>query len=170
MENNLASRKNVRLRDYDYSNVGYYFITICAKNQSPLFGDIIDEKMHLSKYGEIAEIELLNIPTHYDNIKIDKYVIMPNHIHTIIIVGAALAQPELDVSGNLKKAGRASATPTIGNIIRGYKSGVSRKIGFSIWQRNYHEQIIRNEASYQNIWKYIDGNPATWKNDLYHIT
>ena len=165
---NLPIRKSIRLKSYDYSGAGYYFVTICTKNQVPLFGSIVDGEMHLSGHGKIAETELLSIPSHYYDIKIDKYIIMPNHIHIIIIVGAALAQPAYGADAGTKETGRASAPPTIGNVVRGYKAGVSRKIGSPVWQRNYHEHVIRNEVSHLRIWEYIDGNPVTWIDDRYY--
>ena len=102
MDDKLPVRKNVRLGDYDYSSPGYYFVTICSKNHECLFGEIIEQKIYLSDYGKIAESELLNIPKHYDNIQVDKHIIMPNHIHLIIVV-----EPPLISSENI--SGRASA-------------------------------------------------------------
>jgi REP element-mobilizing transposase RayT len=79
----LPQRKNIRLKGYDYSKEGYYFITICTKNRLNLFGSIFNGEMYLNDYGKIAENELLNISSHYDKIQIDKFVVMPNHIHMI---------------------------------------------------------------------------------------
>ena len=182
----LRQRKNIRLQEYDYSQPGHYFITICTKERIFLFGDIANYTMFFREYGKIAAVELINISSHYDNVKIDKFVIMPNHVHMIINlseftgvknVGAPLAAPDdtdIDnkINNNVKntttEAGRASAPPTIGNIVRGYKSGVSRNIGFNIWQRNYHDHIIRNEKSYKEIYKYIENNPIQWELDCHN--
>jgi len=153
----------MRLKGYDYSSAGCYFITVCIRTQEFLFGNIIAGEMHLSENGNIAKNELLHIPRHYENVKIDKYTIMPNHIHAIItIVGAPLAAPAGEGTG------RASASPTIGNIVRGYKAGVSRSIGFTPWQRSYHDHIIRDDTEYHRISQCIDQNPATWQQDQYY--
>jgi len=142
--------------------------------------------VELNDYGKIAKNELLNIENHYNHIKIDTFIVMPNHIHLIIrIVGVPLAAPdenendfatvnapaENENAPAENETGRASAPPTtvgIGNVVRGYKSGVSKNIGFSIWQRNYHDHIIRNEESYQRIYRYINENPQKWENDCYY--
>ena len=165
---NLPKRKNTRLKYYDYTNYGYYFITICTKNQSCCFGKITSDKMQLSNYGKIAYNEMIDLKNHYHNIKIDKFVIMPNHIHSIIIVGSELEQSDV-TTNSIVTAGAASGAPTVGNVVRGYKSGVSRKCGFPIWQRGYYEHIIRNEKDYQETYRYIEVNPAKWCDDKYHI-
>ena len=161
---NMRQRKSVRLKGYDYSQNGCYFITICTKNRQCLFVDIVDETMQLNEYGEIAESEILKIPSHYTNVKPSSFVVMPNHVHLIIAV----------FDDNCRQTGAASGAPTeetritIGNVIRGYKSGVSRKIGYSPWQRNYHDNIIRNDESYQTIATYIDNNPKLWSEDRFY--
>ena len=109
-----------------------------------------------SKYGEIAENDLLNMQQHFLNIKIDKYVIMPNHIHAIILID------------NDYKTERSRPCPTLSTVIGLYTSGVSRKIGFGIWQKSYHDHIIRNKNEYLEIWNYIDINPLKWELDCYH--
>jgi len=134
-----------------------------------MFGDIVCGEMHLSEYGKIAENDLLCIPQHYENARVDKHIIMPNHLHAIIaLVGAPLAAPAERQTALSGETGRASASPTIGNIVRGYKAGVSQSVGFAIWQRSYHDHIIRNEPEYQKIWQYIDENPAKWTKDCYY--
>jgi len=161
----LPVRKNIRLAHYDYSSAGYYDVTICTEGMRKLFGKVVDGKMQPNEFGIIAETELLNIPSHYANVKVDKYVIMPNHVHAIVvIVGALLAAPEI----SKENVGRASASPTLGNIMRGYKAGVSRKLRFYCWQRGYYEHIIRDEKDYLRRWQYIDNNPAKWAEDEYY--
>ena len=158
MKNGLPVRKNIRLRHYDYSSAGYYDVTICIEGKRKLFGKASDGKIHLTEYGEIAERELLKIPQHYKNVKIDKHVIMPNHVHVIIVlVGDALARPALSsgaASGAPTFGKDISNAPTIGNIVRGYKAGVSRKFGFSCWQRGYYEHVIRDETDYLKRWQF----------------
>ncbi len=165
----LPQRKPTRLRDYDYSNSGYYFITICTHNHKNLFGNIELQELcdipqiKLSKIGEIVECELLKIESHYSNIEIDKFVIMPNHIHLII-----------------KITERINPFPTIkfdiSNIIGKYKAAVTRNVGnafmhsekHKIWQRSFHDHIIRGDEDYLKIWNYIDGNPQKWEKDCFY--
>jgi len=110
-------------------------------------------KIALTEFGETVKTQIEALSEHYYEICVDKYVIMPNHVHMVVFINA----------------GGASAAPTtLGNLIRGFKSGVSRVCGFSLWQRGYHDHIIRDETEYQKIWRYIDGNPAKWAEDKYY--
>ena len=86
MKNELPNRKNIRLKEYDYSSEGYYFITICTRNKHCIFGDVINEHVVLNEYGEIAENEIEEIATHYNNVEIVNYVVMPNHIHMVVVI------------------------------------------------------------------------------------
>jgi REP element-mobilizing transposase RayT len=172
----LQKRKPNRLKGYDYSRNGCYFITVCTKNRDCLFGDIVGGEMRLNEYGIVANDEIARICEHYTNVKIDTCVVMPNHIHLIVVitgnVGAPLAAPSerenAPETTPVFTPGRASAPPTVGNIVRGYKAGVSRNIGFSAWQRSYHDHIIRNEKSYHAIYRYIKNNPALWEADCHN--
>ena len=109
----------------------------------------------LSRIGDIIDKEINKIPTIYENVEIDKYVIMPNHIHLII-----------SLNGN--EDGRPEVTPTVSHIIKYFKGSISKQIGFSIWQKLFHDHIIRNEAEYLKIWEYIDTNPLKWQKDCYY--
>ena len=158
-------RKLTRLRGYDYSTPGYYFITICTKGKKHLFGKISNGKMSLNNAGKIASQEILKIDSHYINIRIDKHVVMPNHIHMIVIIS---------------ETERINPFPTIRydipNVIGKYKASVSRIVGNafmhsvkkSIWQRSYHDHIIRGEKDYQKIWEYIDTNTERWEDDCFY--
>ena len=108
----------------------------------------------LSSIGEIVENAINNIPNTYKAITIDKYVIMPNHIHLILIVA--------------EENGRAMRVPTISTIINQMKGYVSKQLGYSIWQKRFHDHIIRGESEYQDIWQYIDDNPVKWDEDCYY--
>ena len=150
-------RKLPRLTGFDYANEGYYFITICTHNKAPLFGSINS----INEIGLIAENELLNIPNHFADVRIDKYVIMPNHIHSIVVIGCH------------ETAERSRPFPTLSTVVGLYKSGVSKKVRkifpeMPIWQKSFHDHIIRNDASYAKIWKYIDENPQRWAEDCYY--
>ncbi len=158
----LHNRRSIRLKGYDYSEQGAYFITICTHKKKCLFGKIIDGKMVLNKNGIIAHNELEKTPKLRKNIELGSFVIMPNHIHMIIIITrrGALHAPttrhKLDISAPLEGACNAPLRElgqfkpklqTIGSIIRGYKSSVTKQINIAqpIWHRNYYEHIIRNK-------------------------
>lgn len=152
MTNKLEERKLIRLKEYDYSNEGMYFITICTKNRECILGKIsgsvkTDPYIQLNKNGMLVKGELNNIQNHFKNINVDEYVIMPNHIHFIVNI--------------IKKD-----SITIPTIVGLFKSGVSRILKYSIWQRNYYEHIIQNEKEYYKIKKYIIENPINWVNDI----
>lgn len=156
----LAKRKPNRLKNYDYSRSGAYFITICTKNRRNLLwevgADIIRQPNPLlSGYGKVVDIAINEINFHYTNLIVDKYVIMPNHIHLIILI-------------TLRESGQIISAPTLSTVIGQMKRCVSKQIGFSIWQRSFHDHIIRNELDYQNIWQYIDTNPLSWEKDCFY--
>ena len=164
MEKELPVRKNIRLKGYDYSSPGYYFITIGTKNRVYLFGEIDDGNMLLNEYGNIANAELIKIPSRYDNVRIDNYVIMPNHIHMIVVIEQIKGETE-----------RINPFPTadIPNIIGKYKAGVTRTVGNAfmrsdIWQIRFHDYIIRNKNEYDYIYKYINENPDKWEEDKFY--
>lgn len=165
------NRKSIRLKEYDYSQKGAYFVTICVQNRECLFGDIIDGKMVLNKYGEIAKNEWLKTAEIRENIHLDTFVVMPNHIHGIVVIngrGTARRAPTYEQFGK----------PTIGSIptiVRSFKSACTnginkyRKIpGATVWQRNYYEHIIRGEKDYNRIYEYMQNNPLKWELDSLH--
>ena len=162
-DNKLPVRKNIRLKKYDYASNGGYFITICSENKKRIFWDenvgancVRLAVYKLSEYGNIVDREIKSIGGIYGSIiRIDKYVIMPNHIHMILII---------DDFNN----GRTQFAPTVSRIIKQFKGAVTKKIGKSIWQRSFYEHIIRNEVEYAEIWNYIDSNPHKWVEDEYY--
>ena len=157
-------RKNPRLKDFDYSTPGAYFITICAKNMKHYLGAITvgrglaPAENNLSVYGKIADEQMKLLETRFQCIKIDKYVIMPNHIHAIISFDAAGASPR----------------PTISDVICAFKSITTvkcKKSGFEgkqLFQTSFHDHIIRGERDYCKIWEYIDTNVIRWQNDCFY--
>lgn len=151
-------RKLLRLQRFDYATHVYYFITICCKDKQHLLGRIVGAAymppVHviLSKTGEIAEKNLLAIEEHTPQVDIEKYVIMPNHLHMILSIGG---------SGEAA-AGCIYAAPTVPRIMNSYKASVSRDAGFPIWQRSFYDHIIRNQPDFEETWKYIDNNPLQW--------
>lgn len=154
----MSNRKPTRLQDFDYSNNGYYFITICTHNKQHILGCVSDGLISLNTFGRIAAEEIENIPCHYQTIEILKYVVMPNHVHAIIAINSAE---------------RSRPFPTnIPTIIGLYKSGVSKRIhvcvpDIDVWQKSFYDHIIRNEDEYLRVWQYIDENPLKWETDEY---
>ncbi len=158
-------RRSIRLPGYDYSSEGAYFVTICTKNREELFGKIEDGQMRLNDIGESVEHVWFGLPDRYQNIEIDEFAVMPNHFHGIVwidYVGASLVGA---------RAGTRPA-PTLGGIIGGFKSlttvGHIKQSIYNppkLWQRNYHERIIRNDTELFQIRKYIVENPLKWGED-----
>lgn len=149
LDNNYFKRKNPRLKDYNYTLGGYYFITICTENKNHYFGEIVEEKMQLNEIGKLAYSNIENLEKIYNTIKIDKFIVMPNHIHMIIII-----KKETDL--------------TVSRIIKQYKEWITKTIKKFIWQKSYYDHIIRNEKDYYRIWKYIDENELKWSLDKYY--
>lgn len=149
MKENLPVRKNIRLKYYDYSNEGMYFITICTKNRIEFLGKIIDTNyIKLTNKGVIVKQNIKMIEEIFENVTVDEYIIMPNHIHMIIIINN---KNEISIS----------------RIIKQYKMYVSKKIGYSIWQKLFYEHVIRNEKEYYKIKEYIKNNIINWEKDKY---
>ncbi len=163
----LRYRRLNRLKDYDYSQPGAYFITICTKKRGCLLGEIEKDRMKVNHYGEIVRLSWLELPQHYSNVELDAFVIMPNHIHGIIFL--------TDVGAGLKPAPTASPRDKrhgLPEIIRAFKTFSSRQInkfrnmpGTSVWQRNYYEHVIRKDESLAQIREYIETNPLRWALD-----
>ena len=176
----LRHRRTIRLQGYDYSLAGMYFITLCTKDHKCLFGDIADGKMRLSEAGGVVEKCWNDIPSHFPHVALDGFVIMPNHIHGIVAVGAhgivAVGANNHSPKTASKPGADAVKTPatgtakTIGSIVRGFKIGVTKwmRANTSVrdaWQRNYWERVIRDEAELTSIREYIQNNPAQWALD-----
>jgi len=169
-------RQSIRLPGYDYSRPGLYYVTICVRNGKCILGNIKKGKMILNKAGRCVNNLWLELPIRFPMIKLNAFIVMPNHIHGIIKidqspekVGAGIAPPrKLQM---ISKKGAASSTSTLGNIIRIFKSisahQVNRLLSRSgaLWQRNYYEHIIRNEIEWECIYKYIQANPMNWDID-----
>ena len=180
--NELPVRKNIRLKGYDYNQNGGYFITFCTKDKCEILGQIVGcgildaPRMELSNHG----INLCNaidfMDRHNDAIAVDKYVIMSNHVHIIVIVSDA---SEVQRQGRCVRDaapygdGRCvrDAAPynaIVPKFISSIKRYTNKLAGYQLWQPRFHDHIIRNEAEYQQIWKYIDDNPAKWDEDCYY--
>ncbi len=160
-------RKPNRLKGYNYSQNGAYFLTLCTKNKQNLFGKVVGDgildvpQMILSDYGKIVEKYVFQISKAYDHIHIDNFVIMPNHIHLLVMI--------YSVDNVLKE--NVSVLPQnseIPKLVSTLKRFVDKELGFNIWQRTYHDHIIRNESAYNTIWEYIEYNASKWKDDCFY--
>lgn len=154
----LPKRKQNRLTGYDYSQPGCYFVTICSRDREHLFGCVvgadvlIGPHVQLSKVGAIVEQTISQIPS------VDKYIVMPNHVHILLRLPVANNGP----------MGTSAPTQSVPWIVRYLKRTVTMACGKTVWQRGYHDHIIRSEADYLRIWDYIDTNPAKWREDCYY--
>ena len=153
----LPKRKPNRLPDYDYSSPSAYFITICTKQRKNILGSVgaTDGRPHeisLSPCGKIVDSCIKNIPEYYPVISLDQYVVMPNHIHLLLQIHSG---PD----------GRPVVAPTMSQVVNQLKGAASKKAGFSLWQKGFHDHVIRGDADYLEIWNYIQNNPATWEKD-----
>jgi len=185
-------RRTIRLSEYDYSNEGAYSITVCVHGRLCLFGEIANEKTILSRYGSIVQRCWDQLTDHYTGIELDTFVIMPNHVHAIIIitddivvkrdgvpiipVGAGLKPADMPVmpfvGAGFKPAPTGTKRHGLPEIIRAFKTFSAREInrvrnapGRPIWQRNYYEHIIRKGDEYRRIKRYLLENPANWSQD-----
>lgn len=180
----IHHRHSIRLREYDYRDAGAYFLTICTFQRECLFGEVIGGEMRLNGFGEIVREEWLNTAKMRPNVDLDAYVTMPNHFHAVIFmnqdVGAHCMRPDSDAKDDsgAHSSGAHSSAPlrrqsgSIGSIIAGFKSAVTKRIntlrdnpGCPVWQRNYYEHVIRNDADLDNIRQYIANNPLKWDMD-----
>jgi putative transposase len=167
----MHNRRTIRLRKWDYSRPGAYFVTICARDRECLFGEITDSTMELNAFGNIVRDEWKRAFQIRHELQMDEYIIMPNHFHGIvIIVGARWPRPDLIVQ--LPDNGRDDPAPTIGKIIARFKYESTKRInnirhtpGRPVWQRNYYDHIIRDKESFHKIRQYIRSNPAGWESD-----
>lgn len=189
--------ESARLSSWNYGWNGAYFVTICTQNREPFFGEISSKKMHLSEIGKIADTCWQDIPNHFPFVQLGEFIVMPNHVHGIIIIdkpndGTVETQdftteniPKFNPNSetqdfaslpNLKQTPQNEFGPqskNLASIIRGFKIGVTkntRKIRSDFkWQSRFHDHIIRNEESFQRISEYIRVNPTNWKKDKFYF-
>ena len=143
------NRKNPRMKWYDYSQPNYYFITVCTHEKRCIFG----HPGALNRFGQIAEQGILAIGTHFPNVTVDKYVVMPNHIHIILIL----------------QEGSTNLSVVVGQ----YKAFVTRQVHkidpkCNVWQASFHDHVIRDQNGYERIWNYIHANPQRWQDDCFY--
>ena len=154
----LPKRKRNRLTKYDYSAPNAYFITVCTDKRRNLFwknvGAINDrpENVPLTALGKLVRKSVEEIPGRYPAITVDRYVIMPNHVHLLLQIHT---DPD----------GRSMIAPTISTVVRLMKGAVSKRAGYSVWQKGFYDHVVRGENDYRDIWMYIEGNPSKWLED-----
>lgn len=181
-------RRSIRLKEYDYSQAGAYFVTIDAQNRECLFGEIVNYEMILNEAGKMVDEQWKAMLERFPGIELDVYQIMPNHFHGIVVVGATLVVAPVmdaknifengaDVSSGAGTSPAPTNKPTLGNIIGAFKSittheyilGVDNKnwpqFYKRLWQRNYYEHLIRDEKDLNRIRDYIQSNPSNWDKD-----
>jgi REP element-mobilizing transposase RayT len=185
--------ESTRLKDYDYSSDGAYFITICTKNREHLFGEIIDGRLPETEQSKICAACWADLPNHYDNCVLDAFMIMPNHVHIVVIIrnrddndGDASIRKRVEtglkcdnvcvrVETGLKPVSTTShmnKAHSVSEIIRGFKTFTARKIniyqntpGEPFWQLRFYDHVVRNEEALNHIREYIGNNPMNWEND-----
>ena len=171
----MKKRKHIRLRNFDYSSQGWYFITICTKNRKHYFGEIKDGQMHLSAIGEQANLYWEEIPQHFPHIELNEFIIMPNHIHGIIGIVSTdttcRVPTKIPIGKKTNEFGKTIAG-SISAIIGQFKSTLtrwSRKNGHEnfAWHVRFHDHIIRDDRAFQNISNYIKNNPGNWGRDKF---
>lgn len=174
-------RRSMRLKGYDYGAAGAYFITICTYQRHCLFGEIIDGEMHLNEFGRVVADCWDAIPGHFPSIQLDESVVMPNHVHGILVVtdtprrGMALPCPYPTMPRTETREFGKPLAQTISTVVGSFKSAVTKRINIlrnaprtPVWQRNFYDHIIRHEASMQRIQHYVQTNPSSWRSDQLH--
>ncbi len=170
-------RKPLRLKHYNYSQTGFYFITICIQDFRCLFSEVVGEAMILNGAGVIIKTWLLEIEKKFPNVKLDEFIIMPNHFHAIIeitdTVGAGFPRPHNAPPSNI---GRENPAPTLGQIVGYFKYQSTKHVNLlnqtpakKLWQKNYYEHIIRTEETLKKIREYIATNPLKWRLDKLYV-
>ena len=155
----MGTRKHNRLKEYDYSQNGYYFITICTAERRKILCDIsvgancVRPKTTFSEIGKLVAENISILNDIYETVRVDKFVIMPNHIHLIVVI----------------QNGRTQFAPTISRIIKQFKGKITKQVGFCIRQKSFYDHVIRDEKDYLRICEYIENNPGKWAEDKYFI-
>lgn len=162
MQNKLPQRKQLRLKNYDYSQNGCYFITICTEDKKPILSEIVTvvgcdpapkKEIRLKDCGKTVEKYINSIHMAYSSVYIENYIIMPNHIHILLLIDTYGQQTNKNENGQ-----PGSSAPTISNVISAFKHLTNKNVGFNLWQRSFYDHIIHNETDYLNTWNYIEYN------------
>lgn len=154
MQASTVSRHSIRLAPYDYASRGAYFVTICTHTRFPLLGRIAGERMVLSLTGEVSARCWNAIPQHYSSVELDAFVVMPNHVHGILLLTNLMPGEATPLKA-----------PTLGTVVANFKAAVSREVGRAVWQRGYYEHILRSERDLEQVRGYIEANPLNGGKD-----
>ena len=163
MQNELPKRKQNRLQNFDYSTNGAYFITICTQDKKCILGNIVgvgvpdDPQIKLSEYGKIVYNQIIEMNKIYNNVNVEKFIVMPNHLHLLI-----------EITNNGSSGTPTPTNSVVPSFVSTLKRFTNKKIGKKLWQRSFYDHIIRNEEDYLNVWEYINNNPAKWTEDKYY--
>lgn len=164
MMGSLPKRKHPRLKEYDYSSVGSYFITFCTKDKKYILSRVVGRAVlcppgvHLTPIGKVVADCIERAHAVYPTVTIDKYVIMPNHVHILMTIHAAAPD-----------GGQRTGRPTPQVIVHAVKNATARHFSKGLWQDSFYDHIIRDQLDYDTIWRYIDDNPAKWHLDQFYI-
>jgi REP element-mobilizing transposase RayT len=165
-------RRSIRLKGYDYRQPGAYFVTVCAWERLMLFGEVVDGDMKANALGDIVYETWLALPEHYSHVALDSFVVMPNHIHAILMLSNEPVGARLKPAPTTLPATNVPERHGLPEIVRAFKTFSARRInglrdtpGVPVWQRNYHEHVIRDELEQDEIRSYISTNPARWLSD-----
>jgi putative transposase len=184
-------RRSIRLKCYDYAGPGAYFVTICATDRKCSFGEILSDAMRSNACGDIVTGCWNEIPIHFPNVRLDAFVLMPNHVHGILIIqhddtpdrrgttcrapthaNTTYSTPTIDQKGSTSQRFSAPTPQSLPTIVRSFKAAVTKRVReltgkteLEVWQRNYYEHVIHNEDSLSEIRRYIEENPLRWALD-----
>ena len=187
----IHHRRSIRLQNYDYTQPGAYFVTICMQHRACLFGAVVDREIRLNSTGQIVVQCWEDSPNHFPHVKLDRFVVMPNHVHGILVlthVGAGSPRligiiPERNTGGetpplrhdNIDIETMHRQRPTLGQIVAYFKyqstKGINERRGMPgarLWQRNYYEHVIRDDADLRKLREYVMNNPLKWELDQSH--
>ena len=170
-------RRSIRLKEYDYTNPNWYYVTICTYNRNNIFGEVKNGKAILNEFGKIVDEEWLRTKEIRNNIDLDCHVIMPNHFHGILIIESRDTARCVPTKENENRKFGELQRGSLSAIIRSFKSAITKRINElrkspnkEVWQKGFYEHIIRNETDLFNIRKYIELNPLQWEIDEYYST
>ena len=164
-------RRSIRRKSYDYSLAGAYFVTICIKNRECLLGGTRNNKVYLSSMGNLVNESWIKIPGHFEDVRLDRFVIMPNHLHGIIVIQRKPSK-DIDIISSGVDSNPKRRARDLGQIVAYFKYQSTKIInelrktpGSPVWQRNYFEHIIHDNEEMEKYRKYIQENPFNWETD-----
>ena len=169
--------ESARKPGWDYTLPGSYFVTICTQGRKPYFGRVANATVDLSPIGEYVDACWKEVPQHHQHIEIDDFVVMPNHMHAIVIIGGPERLPELRRREKFKRVAELNGVRpkanSLGSVVGSFKSAVTQwceaqQMEFE-WQPRFHDRIIRGENSLKAVREYIRNNPTNWRKDTFYV-